>query len=65
MLSLPILAYPEFAKDVVVATDASHLAGGADLQQVDGTGAHPIAFYSRKLKGPELNWTVTEKETLA
>lgn len=40
-------------------------AVGAVLQQEDETGRHPIAFFSRKLKGAELNWTTSEKEVVA
>lgn len=60
-----VLAYLDFSKEFLVATDASDLAVGAVLQLVDDTGVRPIAFYSRKLKGPELNWTNSGKETLA
>lgn len=34
------------------------------LQQEDEHGRHPIAYFSRKLKGAEVNWTTSEKETL-
>lgn len=65
MLSPPVLAHPEFLKEFVLATEASDLAVRAVLQQRDANGMHTTAFYSRKLKEPELNWTVGEKETLA
>lgn len=62
----PVLRYPDFAKEFTVTTDVSDYAVGAVLQQASDTGdMHPVAFFSQKLKGSELNWTTTDKEALA
>lgn len=43
-----------------------HTVAGV-LQQLnpDTAQLHPIAFYSQKLHGPELNWHVHDKELYA
>jgi len=61
LMSAPILQTPNYDKDFVVTTDASNFAIGGVLAQ-DGL---PVAFYSQKLHGAELNWTVHEKELYA
>ena len=49
-----------------VTTDASDVGLGASFEQkVEGTGWVPVAFWSRKLSGAELNYSVTDKEWLA
>ena len=54
------LAYPDFSKEFEVYTDSSDKQlGGVIVQE-----GRPLAFYSRKLRGPQLNYTVTEKELL-
>lgn len=63
--STPVLVYPDMTKQFTLTADASDLAVGAVLQQDHGEGLQPVAYFSRKLKGPELNWTTSEKETLA
>ena len=62
----PILVYPDFDKEFVLYTDASNLAIGAILAQLDENGVdHPIAYASRVLNKHERNYSVTEKECLA
>ena len=67
-----VLAFPQFeptlvngvmtpAAPFVVKTDASDLQIGAVLMQ----GDRPVSFFSRKLRGAELNWHTTEKECFA
>ena len=46
-------------------TDASDQAIGAVLEQDRGGELVPVAFFSRKLGGSQLNWTPREKETYA
>jgi len=45
MVSLPILALPDFLKDFDVTTDASGTTIGTVLSQ----GSQPLAFFSKKL----------------
>lgn len=56
-----LLAYPDFSKEFVIHTDASHLQLGAVISQ-DGK---PIAFYSRKLNPAQTRYTTTERELLS
>jgi len=60
------LVSPDFSKPFVLATDASTTGLGAVLSQVDEAGdERPIAYFSRRLKKYQLNYTVTELELLA
>ncbi|KFM75796.1 Retrovirus-related Pol polyprotein from transposon 17.6, partial [Stegodyphus mimosarum] len=66
LLTQPILALPDFTKPFALCTDASNYALGAILGQEDENKfLHPICFASRKLKGPEINYSTVEKEALA
>jgi hypothetical protein len=48
-----------------VETDASDYALGGQLGQWDKEGKlHPVAFYFLKLKGPELNYVIYDKELI-
>ena len=61
----PVLIYPDFDKPFKVQTDASDIAiAGVLTQQLDNLD-HPVSYFSRKLSGPELNYTTSEKEALA
>ena len=55
-----ILAYPDFLKPFDLYTDASDVQLGATLVQE----GKPIGFYTRKLNGAQINYTVGEKELL-
>jgi hypothetical protein len=62
LTSAPVLVMPDFEKHFEVVTDACEIPpaiGGVLLQD-----AHPVAFYSRKLSGAELNYSATDKEML-
>ena len=59
------LTHPDFSKEFKVTTDASGEAIGAVLSQEYGGKDRPIAFFSRTLRGPELNYATFEKEGLA
>src|SRR5665213_652625 len=62
----PILATFDPEKPSTVETDASDFAIGACLSQPDLAGnLHPIAFYSRKFSGAEINYDIHDKELLA
>ncbi|KAL7450320.1 hypothetical protein ACHAXS_000226, partial [Conticribra weissflogii] len=56
-----MLVYPDVSKPFVLYTDASDYAIGGILTQENQT----ISCFSRKLSGPQLNYTVTDKELLA
>jgi RNase H-like domain found in reverse transcriptase len=56
-----LLAYPDFAKEFVIHTDASHTQLGVVISQQ----GKPIAFYSRKLKPEQTLYTTTERELLS
>ena len=60
------LQLADWDKDFVLTPDASKWAVGAALQQEGPDGAlRPLAFFSRKLSGSQLNWSPREKECYA
>ncbi|PNP57201.1 hypothetical protein FNYG_15278 [Fusarium nygamai] len=64
--SEPVLAMFDPEKEIELETDASDFALGGQIGQRDDTGKlHPIAFYSHKLHGAELNYPIYDKEFLA
>ena len=66
LIKEPVLRYPDYEKEFFIHTDASKYALGAVLQQKDKQGREYVIMYTgRKLNGPELNYSVTEKECLA
>jgi hypothetical protein len=66
ILSEPILRIPDPQLPFEVETDASDYALGGQLAQRDTEGRlHPVAFYSKKLHGPELNYQIHDKELMA
>ena len=49
-----------------VKTDASDYAIGGQLSQRDDNGKlHLVAFFSKKLNGPQLNYQIHDKELIA
>ncbi|CAJ1959785.1 unnamed protein product [Cylindrotheca closterium] len=56
-----LLHYPDFNKPFEIHTDASKYETGAVITQ----DPKPIAFYSRKLRDGQHNYTTTERELLA
>ncbi|KAM4057840.1 integrase core domain-containing protein [Hirsutella rhossiliensis] len=53
-------------RQIELETDASDFALGAQIGQKDDEGRlRPIAFYSKKLHGAELNYPIYDKEFLA
>ncbi|KAL2004440.1 hypothetical protein VTN00DRAFT_6594 [Thermoascus crustaceus] len=62
----PVLGIFDPEKPIFIETDASDFAIGACINQPDEQGQlHPIAFYSRKMTPPELNYNIHDKELLA
>uniref|UniRef100_V5GHR5 RNA-directed DNA polymerase n=1 Tax=Anoplophora glabripennis TaxID=217634 RepID=V5GHR5_ANOGL len=66
-LRVTMQAHPDPERRFYVRTDSSSFGLGACLYQLNKESGDPqvIAYYSRTLKGPELNYTVTELEALA
>ena len=56
-----LLHYPDFNKPFEIHTDASKYQLGAVITQNN----KPVAFYSRKLRDGQHNYTTTERELLA
>ncbi|CAI7834188.1 unnamed protein product [Closterium sp. NIES-53] len=65
LTTAPVLILPDPEKDYVVEADASDQAVGAVLMQDHGNGLQPIAYFSQKLHGAELNYPIHDKEALA
>ena len=62
----PILAFPQFDREFLLATDASDSAIGAVLSQVHDNGTEKvIAYWSRQLSKAEQNYSTIEREALA
>jgi hypothetical protein len=61
MSTCPVLSLPDFSQPFILECDASGLGIGVVLMQ----NRHPIAYESRKLRGPELLYTIYDKEMLA
>jgi transposase InsO family protein len=66
ILSEPVLRMFDPTKEVELETDASDFAIGAQISQRDDDGIlHPVAFFSKKLHGAELNYPIYDKEFMA
>jgi hypothetical protein len=62
----PILKYPDFDNELILATDAANVAIGAVLGQLDELGKkHPVAYVSRVLNKAERSYSTTEREEQA
>ena len=61
-----ILHYPNFDKEFYLTTDASDIAIGGYLHQLDDNGCdRPIAFFSKKLLDAETRYATLDLEALA
>ena len=61
LISAPLLVLPDFNKQFEIECDASGIGiGGALLQE-----GKPIAYFSKKLNGAQLNYPVYDKELYA
>ena len=66
LVTVPLLAYPNFDKDFTLETDASKLGLGAILSQYqDDQKLHPVAYASQSVSASEANYAITDLETLA
>ena len=61
-----VLAYPDYSRPFILDTDASYLACGAVLGQLDDNGdERPVSYYSFALNNAQKNYGVTKLEMLA
>ena len=66
MIQAPILVAPDWRKAFRGHVDASQLAVGGTLTQLDENGKdRVIAFYSKKLSSTEADYTANDRELLA
>lgn len=65
LLSPNILQYPDFSKQFIVTVDASNIACGAVLSQINDGNDLPICFISKSFQRGEMNKSTIEKELLA
>jgi transposase InsO family protein len=58
------LKFPNYAQNFYLKTDASKVGVGGYLYQLedDGITERPIAYFSMKLHGTQLQWSINEKE---
>lgn len=65
LVKAPMLAHPDFTKPFILDTDASDMAMGAVLSQVQDGDERVISYASRCLTKAERKYCVTRKELLA
>jgi hypothetical protein len=65
LTSAPIIQPPDWSLPFEIMCDASDYAVGAVLAQYKDKKHHAIAYASKTLIGPQLNYSTTEKELLA
>ena len=65
LTSTPVLAYPTLDDLFILDTDASGVAIGAVLSQVQNGTEKVIAYFSRALRRAERNYCTTRRELLA
>lgn len=65
MLAHPIEGANSQTTDVSLITDASNIAVGAVLHQLNNKAWGPLGFYSKKLSSAEIKYTAFDRELLA
>jgi hypothetical protein len=65
LISAPIIQPPDWSLPFKIMCDASDHAVGAVLGQTKDKKHHAIAYASKTLIGPQLNYATTKKELLA
>ena len=65
LVTPPILALPNFEEPFILYTDASDVAIGGALGQIQNGVEHVIAYWSRQLKPAERKYSTVEREALA
>lgn len=65
LCSPPVLLVPDQSKPFVLNCDACKYAIGGTLQQDQGQGLQPVAYFSAKMSDAERNYDVREKEFMA
>ena len=60
-----LLAHPVSSAPVILRTDASDVAVGAVLEQLVNGIHQPLAFFSKKLRPPETQYSTFDRELLA
>ena len=65
LISAPIIQPPDWSLPFEIMCDASDYAVGVVLGQTKDKKHHAIAYASKTLTGPQLNYATTEKELLA
>lgn len=64
--SSPVLQHPNQQTQFIIQTDASDVAGGAVLLQLNKQGQlQPCAYTSKKFRATERRWAILEKEAFA
>ena len=65
LVTAPILAYPDYAREFILDTDASQVGTGAVLSQIHGGQERVVSYYSKMYSSEESNYCVTRQELLA
>jgi len=65
LASAPVLGYPDPKLPYILDTDASNVACGAVLSQLQAGVERPVAFFSKTFSSEERNYCVTRRELLA
>jgi hypothetical protein len=64
LISAPIIQPPDWSLPFEIMSDASDYAVGVVLGQTNDKKHHAIAYASKTLTGPQLNYATTEKGLL-